>query len=179
MPNFKPSKKAAALVSLVFVALFVGILKRHAIHRLWSPPKPVAAKPAEVAQNETLDESAYQMVIKGRLAQVQACYNAELKKGLNKEGNLVVKWVVTPDGKASEFTEEKNDLGSSELYDCTISAIAAWPFPKNETFMIRYTFKMHDLKKQKRERDVATTTKSKEHAPDEARDDVKDQLGEL
>jgi hypothetical protein len=45
--------------------------------------------------------------------------------------------------------------------------------------MIRYTFKMHDLKKQKRERDVATTTKSKEHAPDEARDDVKDQLGEL
>jgi hypothetical protein len=163
--------------SVTVVAILVGILKSGHVQTWLKSQKPEEVPVPKTAQTETVDESAYQMVIKGRLKEVQACYNAELKKGLEiRAGKLVVKWTVTPEGKAGDFLEEQNEMNSSSLYECATKAIAAWPFPKNQTFMVRYTFKMRELEKPVLARKAAST---REAAPDGIRDEVKEQLGEM
>ncbi|MGZ5278519.1 MAG: AgmX/PglI C-terminal domain-containing protein [Pseudobdellovibrionaceae bacterium] len=170
-------KKTSIGASLVLVAMLIGILNKDAITGLIAATPPaVEVPPPVMPQIETGDDSAYQMVIRGRLAQVQTCYNDLLKKGLKKSGKLVVKWTVNPEGQSSDFIEELNELGSSELYDCTTTAIAAWPFPKNKSLMIRYTFKMRELEKPKAEREVANTKRSKNN---DLGDEVQNALGEL
>jgi hypothetical protein len=162
--------------SIILVIVLVGILKKERLLSFFQPAKPAESKKRETSRTETVSEADYQMVIRGRLAEVQACYNEQLKKGLHKAGKLVVKWSVTPEGLAQDFVEELNELESAELYDCAITAISKWPFPKNQTFMIRYTFKMKELEKPAAQREVANT---KNHGDDSVRDDVQDALGEL
>lgn len=161
----------AALVIAV-----VGILQFDHLSKMFGDEKSEIVKTPATAQTETADDSAYQMVIKGRMSEVQACYNSLLEKGLSKSGKLVVKWTVTPEGKASDFSEELNELDSTELYDCTTTAISNWPFPKKQTFMIRYTFKMREIEKAKQERQVANATTASSNL--EPRDEVQEQLGE-
>jgi len=172
------SQKITIGSCLLLLAILVGVLNKDAVTALFAAAPAVEAPSPVVPQIETGDDSAYQIVIRGRLKEVQACYNELLKKGLKKSGKLVVKWTVNPQGQSSEFIEELNELGSTELYDCTTTAIAAWPFPKNKSFMIRYTFKMRELEKPKTEREVANanTENSKNVDPG---DEVQNALGEL
>ncbi len=176
MGQGKQIKWVMVVGSLVLVTVLVGILKKDHLHAWLHPAKPVEAVKTRTSQTETISDSEYQMVIRGRMAEVQACYNEQLKKGHHKAGKLIVKWTVTPEGTAQDFSEELNELESTELFDCATTAISKWPFPKNQTFMIRYTFKMKELEKTPAQRAVANT---KERADDSVRDDVQDALGEL
>ncbi len=175
--------------SVAIVAILVGILQMDKVGGWFRKEKPAEVAAPKTAQAENNDESAYQMVIKGRLKEVQACYNAELKKGLSiRAGKLVVKWTVGPEGKSSDFSEEINEMNSSELYECATRAISAWPFPKNKTFMIRYTFKMREIEKTKTAgtgsggdgSPAAPSRKTAgQTAPEPLTEDVRSQLGEM
>lgn len=110
--------------------------------------EPAQEKLSAIAKGELKKES-FQMLIQGKLAEVQECYNAQLRQGLRREGKLVIKWAVDAKGQSSQFTEELNELNSTELYDCTTTAIESWNFPKNHPTFIRYTFKMRALPQQK------------------------------
>jgi hypothetical protein len=163
--------------SIAVVGILVGILKTGQLKEWLGAEKHKEVPAPKTAQIETVDESAYQLVIQGRLKEVQACYNAELKKGLEiRAGKLIVKWTVSPEGKAGDFLEERNEMNSSSLYECATKAISAWPFPKNQTFMVRYTFKMREIEKSVAVRKTAAT---REEAPNGIRDEVKEQLGEM
>lgn len=116
--------------------------------------KPAGSEIRSAAKAELKKES-FQMLIQGKLAQVQECYNAQLRQGLRKEGRLVVKWAVDAQGRSSQFSEEVNELESTELYDCTTMAIESWAFPKNHPTFIRYTFKMRALQPEKIIREVS------------------------
>ncbi len=165
--------------SVILVAIVVGLWQKGHLHSWMKPGKTEEASKKPTAQIENSDDSAYQMVIKGRLAEVQACYNQELKKGVSKAGKLVVQWTVNPEGKAEDFKEELNELESSELYDCTTQAIANWPFPKDQVFQIRYTFKMREIEKPKMAAAREVAGKKEKTTNVDAGDEVLDQLGEL
>lgn len=137
-------------ISLIVFMGLVTLLSRNSSKAPEMPPK----KETKVTQDETQDP--FQMVIKGRLAEVQDCYNTLLKRGLKKEGKLVVKWMVDSHGASSQFEEELNEMDSTELFDCTASAIQNWPFPKNRPIQIRYTFKMRAIEKERIIREISS-----------------------
>jgi flavin-dependent dehydrogenase len=105
--------------------------------------KPDTFPKKTVSHIET-DDSVASMVIKGKLGEIQKCYDAQLERGLNKSGKLVLQWYVNADGFASNFTEQLNELGSAELYNCSIQAIEHWNFPKQRPTYIRHTFNLKE-----------------------------------
>jgi len=154
MANQKHLQWASYVISAVLVGVLVTLLMSGRGAR-WFQQAELSPKPVPLpAQNETQDP--FQMVIKGKLVEVQECYNSQLKRGLNKSGKLVVRWSVDASGASSDFQEELNELDSVELYDCTTTAITSWPFPKNRPIQIRYTFKMRALEKEKLIREISS-----------------------
>lgn len=141
-------------ISLLLFIGFVSLLVKGPLLSLLTDKKSKMKPRQALIQNE--QEESFQMLIKGRLAEVQECYNSQLRRGLHKSGNLVVRWTVDSQGLASNFEEELNELESTELYDCTTTAILSWPFPKNRPIHIRYTFKMRELEKEKIIREVSS-----------------------
>jgi hypothetical protein len=134
-------------LALGLITGIIAMLSQNREHSHTAREVPAPQTKPKQTQNET-DESM-QMVIKGRLAEVQECYNTQLKRGFTQTGKLVVKWFVDSHGQSSDFEEEVNELGSTELFDCTTTAIQAWSFPKNQATQIRYTFHMKVLEREK------------------------------
>ena len=139
--------------SVMVATGYAGVLHSEKIKSFFER-KPAGQEIRKIAKTELKKES-FQMLIQGKLAQVQECYNAQLRQGLRREGKLVIKWAVDALGKSSQFTEEMNELDSAELYDCTTMAIESWAFPKNNPTLIRYTFKMRALDQEKIIREVS------------------------
>lgn len=143
---FQRPQVQMALVALgmMIVGISVGFLAKDSIQRIIAERNPPKIEKKMVVQRETNPET-FLMTIQGKLADVQKCYDAQLERGLKKSGQLVIRWNVDKLGKSSQFEEEVNELGSSELYDCTTVAIQSWNFPKNHPIAIRYTFKMKEI----------------------------------
>lgn len=147
----------AVSASVVLVAAFAAFLGREDLQNFFARYKANKTVSKKSSQAETSDEG-FLMTVRGRLAEVQKCYDAQLKQGLRKSGSLVVKWAVDAQGRASDFQEEVNELDSTELYDCTVVAIGSWPFPKQRPTYIRYTFKMKALDKEKVLREISSAS---------------------
>lgn len=131
-------------ISVLLIGGLIGFLETEAIQKLFAKQKPGRGMITTTTQIENAQEP-FLMVVRGRLTEIQDCYNAQLKQGLKKSGVLVVKWAVDAKGKAGDFLQELNELDSPELYSCTTAAIERWPFPQRRPLFIRYTFKMRAL----------------------------------
>lgn len=152
MARQKFVKVLSLAVSVLLFGGVVALLESRILFKDFDR-KPASTKPT---LRELTDDEAFKMVIKGKLAEVQRCYDRQLRQGLKKSGNLIVKWYVDSNGVSGEFEEEENELGSVELFDCTTTAISSWEFPKNRPIQIRYTFKMRALEKEKIIRQIST-----------------------
>ncbi len=98
-----------------------------------SEPAPTLpeAQPASSEPRDTRGKEQIQQVIADNRQKVRACYDAALEKNPGIVGDLVVSFVIAPDGdvKQAEVNWSESDLHIPELDTCTVDAVKTFKFP--------------------------------------------------
>jgi TonB family protein len=89
-------------------------------------PTPASAAPADARGKEQI-----QAVIAANRERVRACYDAAHKKDPGIQGDLVVAFVINPDGsvKSAEVSPQESEIHSPELDSCAIDVLKTLKFP--------------------------------------------------
>lgn len=88
----------------------------------------VAAASPEV-DSADVDRAALSRYIRDRLGAIRGCYERELKRNPSLKGKVVVRFNITPAGRAGDVKIEENSLGSPEVGSCIQSLMRTWIFP--------------------------------------------------
>lgn len=79
---------------------------------------------------------------------VRACYDAGRKKYPTLEGNMVMHFVLAPDGKveSAELNVDRSNITAASVVACAVKAIKAMQFPPSSRGMettVNYPFNFH------------------------------------
>jgi TonB family protein len=88
----------------------------------------VSAAAPEV-DSADVDRAALSRYIRDRLGAIRGCYERELKRNPGLKGKVVVRFNITPAGRAGDVRIEENTLGSGEVASCIQSLMRSWVFP--------------------------------------------------
>ncbi len=80
-------------------------------------------------ESSAVDRQALARYVRARLKAMQSCYEQELKRNPSLKGKIMVRFVITPAGRAGEISFEENTLGSESVSTCIRSVIRGWIFP--------------------------------------------------
>jgi TonB family protein len=67
--------------------------------------------------------------IQSRKASIQRCYENGLKRDPSLKGKVMVRFELTPQGRASNVEVEESTLRSDEVINCIKTTMRAWTFP--------------------------------------------------
>ncbi|MBN9687349.1 MULTISPECIES: AgmX/PglI C-terminal domain-containing protein [unclassified Corallococcus] len=67
--------------------------------------------------------------IQSRKASIQRCYENGLKRDPSLKGRVMVRFNLTPQGRASDVEVEESTLRSDEVINCIKTTMRAWTFP--------------------------------------------------
>lgn len=84
---------------------------------------------APEVESGDVDREKLAAYVRGRKASIQACYEKELKRNPSLKGKVVVRFTITPQGRASEIDIEENTLGNEAVAACIKTTIRGWVFP--------------------------------------------------
>ncbi|WP_223643848.1 AgmX/PglI C-terminal domain-containing protein [Corallococcus sp. EGB] len=90
-------------------------------------PQVVDAVP-EVDSSE-VNSKALARFIQGRKVTIQRCYENGLKRDPSLKGKVMVRFNLTPEGRASDVEVEESTLRSEEVISCIKTTIRGWTFP--------------------------------------------------
>src|SRR5215471_4132482 len=76
-----------------------------------------------------VDRAALSRYIRDRLGAIRGCYERELKRNPGLKGKVVVRFNITPAGRAGDVRIEENSLGSGEVASCIQNLMRSWVFP--------------------------------------------------
>ncbi|MGQ0507463.1 MAG: AgmX/PglI C-terminal domain-containing protein [Myxococcaceae bacterium] len=76
-----------------------------------------------------VDREALGRYVKQRLKAIQNCYEKELKRNPSLKGKVVVRFSITPQGRASDVEIEENTVGNEAVSSCIRTVIRTWIFP--------------------------------------------------
>ena len=95
------------------------------------PQEPSAETPAAAEPRDARGKDEIQRVIADNRGKVRACYEAALKTNPGIAGDLVVSFIINPDGsvKNAEVNWSESELHVPELDSCTIEVVQALKFP--------------------------------------------------
>lgn len=92
------------------------------------PPKPLSplmdSKGTLVVQPEEIAQ-----LVRSKMPEIQGCYNASLKNYPNSEGQVVMTWVIGPDGRLLSNQVAESTLPDPSVGQCLTAAAAQWTFP--------------------------------------------------
>lgn len=88
----------------------------------------VSAAAPEV-DSADVDRAALSRYIRDRLGAIRGCYERELKRNPSLKGKVVVRFNITPAGRAGDIRIEENTLGSPEVGSCIQGLMRTWIFP--------------------------------------------------
>jgi len=88
----------------------------------------VSAAAPEV-DSADVDRAALSRYIRDRLGAIRGCYERELKRNPSLKGKVVVRFNITPAGRAGDIRIEENTLGSAEVAGCVQNLMRSWIFP--------------------------------------------------
>ena len=88
----------------------------------------VSAAAPEV-DSADVDRAALSRYIRDRLGAIRGCYERELKRNPGLKGKVVVRFNITPAGRAGDVKIEENTLGSPEVASCVTGLMRSWIFP--------------------------------------------------
>jgi TonB family protein len=96
-----------------------------------APLEPAAESPATAGPRDARGKDEIQRVIADNRAKVRACYEAALKANPGIAGDLVVSFIINPDGsvKDAEVNWSESELHVPELDSCTLEVVQAMKFP--------------------------------------------------
>lgn len=91
--------------------------------------EPAASDPALPA--DTRSKEDIQRVVADHRDKVRACYDAALKTNPGIKGDLVISFVINPEGdvKTAETNWSESDLHVPELDTCAVEAVKTFKFP--------------------------------------------------
>lgn len=114
---------------------------------------PVTSSPAEKAHRpskplDTRNPLSIQAAITAERPAVRTCYEAALKTNPGIAGDLVVDFVIRPDGsvKNAEINWPESDIHVPELEVCTLAIVSQIQFPASSRGMeskIHYPYNFH------------------------------------
>lgn len=115
-------------------------------------PKPIepGITPTGAPTRGTLPKAVIDEKLKAAAPAVQACYERALKEKPELRGNLVVNFVVGPDGKVAhaEAAEGDDALSDAATVGCILAEIRklVFPEPKGGRVFINYPLKLEPTK---------------------------------
>ena len=82
--------------------------------------------------------------VRARRPEVQACYESSLGFYPEAEGDVVIRWVVGPEGRVLALDVERNTHGSNALGCCIAKVVYETEFPRPEGghVSVRYPFRL-------------------------------------
>ena len=101
----------------------------------------VSAAAPEVDSTD-VDRAALARYIRDRLGAIRGCYERELKRNPGLKGKVVVRFNITPAGRAGDIRIEENTLGSGEVGACITGLMRSWifPFKPPDEVQVQYPF---------------------------------------
>ncbi|MBI5526885.1 MAG: AgmX/PglI C-terminal domain-containing protein [Deltaproteobacteria bacterium] len=78
-------------------------------------------------------------VVRSRIRSVLDCYEKELTRSPNLEGEIKIGFVVDESGKIKKAEATSDSLGSPPVADCILSRMRHWRFPKPESGTVTAT----------------------------------------
>jgi TonB family protein len=100
-----------------------------------------SAAPAATVEGG-LDKPAVREVVRAHIGQVRECYNAELVENESVAGDVVVSFVIQPDGSAVGVNVPKSTM-PARFDACLITAVEGWTFPASDAeTRVSYPFEL-------------------------------------
>ena len=111
-------------------------------------PSAVEFHPADTAQEHDvppLTRDEIRLVVRAKLPQVRACFDAGLARTPELGGRVVLRFTIGPNGRAdsSSISVEEDELGDPQVAACLCEQLATWQFPQprgGEPITIAYPF---------------------------------------
>lgn len=80
-------------------------------------------------ESASVDKESLGKYIRMRIKSVQQCYEKELKRNPSLRGKIVVRFVITTQGRVSDVSIDQNTMGDDNVGACIVSLIRRWTFP--------------------------------------------------
>jgi len=80
-------------------------------------------------ESASVDKENLGKYIRMRIKSVQQCYEKELKRNPTLKGKIVVRFVITTQGRVGEVTIDQNTMGDENVAACIKALITRWTFP--------------------------------------------------
>jgi len=89
-----------------------------------------------------VDRDALARYVKARIKAIQSCYEKELKRNPTLKGKVVVRFTITPSGRANDVEIEENSVGNEAVASCIRTYIRGWvfPFKPSDDVSVAYPF---------------------------------------
>ncbi len=78
----------------------------------------------------SLDPEIIRRIVREHGEQVRYCYESELTRTPGLYGKVVMKWVISGDGKVMSVTIAETQMKNANVENCLASRIKTWVFPK-------------------------------------------------
>lgn len=92
------------------------------------PPRPDGG-PADPA-SLPFGPEAVQAVFTAHHGEFRTCYEEVLAQGHDVQGEVLLAFVITPEGEASRVRVRRTTLGNASVETCVAQAVRRWAFPK-------------------------------------------------
>ncbi|HLT40453.1 MAG TPA: AgmX/PglI C-terminal domain-containing protein [Enhygromyxa sp.] len=83
------------------------------------------------------------LVVRAKLPQIRACFEAGLTSAPDLRGRVLLRFVIDPDGKAREIEVVDDQLGHASVTTCIVEQLPRWQFPRprdGQSIAISYPF---------------------------------------
>lgn len=77
-----------------------------------------------------LDREIIQRVVREHRREIRACYEQELQRLPELEGQILVRWLISPDGAVAAASIESSTMNNSEVEGCVTRRVRSWRFPE-------------------------------------------------
>jgi hypothetical protein len=77
-----------------------------------------------------LTREEIRLVVRAKLSQVRACFDAGLERAPEIGGRVLLRFTIGPDGRAASITVEEDELGDGIVADCLRDGLSSWQFPR-------------------------------------------------
>jgi hypothetical protein len=90
------------------------------------PTEPTVAEPDG---GPPLTREEIRLVVRAKLAEVRACFDAGLARAPDIGGRVRLRFTIEADGRAGSIVVDEDQLGDPVVIDCLRAELASWQFP--------------------------------------------------
>jgi hypothetical protein len=94
------------------------------------PAEPAVHEVHEPGGGPPLTREEIRLVVRAKLPQVRACFDAGLTRAPDIGGRVRLRFTIGADGRVVAITVDEDQLGDAGVTDCLRAELASWQFPR-------------------------------------------------